>query len=60
MKIRLGTKTVEFRKGFKPESLSEFSSTYGKITGADDKELKSVYKKLRGYTRGTSKKSKED
>lgn len=48
MQVNLGSKTVEFREGFVPKSLSEFNKVFGPITGAKKKELKEVYKKLRG------------
>lgn len=60
MEFRLGNKVVQFRKGFKPESLTEFKKVFGKITGAKEFELKSVYKKLGGKSKRTSGKIKED
>lgn len=60
MVIKLGNKTVEFRKGFKPKSLSEFKKVFGSITGAENSELESVYKKLRGKSKRTSGKAKEN
>ena len=59
MKVKIGTKEVEFRKGFKPKSLSEFKRVYGSITGAKEKELKSVYKKLGGNISSTTKSTGE-
>lgn len=60
MIIKLGSKTVQFREGFKPKSFSEFKRVFGQITGADESELKTVFKKLRGNTKGTSGKAKKD
>lgn len=57
--MKIGTKEVQFRKGFKPKSLSEFTKVYGAITGASDKELKIAYNKLNGNTKTASGKSKE-
>lgn len=60
MKVKLGNKVVEFREGFKPKSLSEFKKTFKPITGASEKELKSVFKKLGGDIKTTSRKAKKD
>lgn len=58
--MKLGSKEVEFRKGFKPKSLSEFSKIFKAITGASEKELKAAYKKLGGDIKSTNRKTKSD
>ena len=58
--MKLGNKQIEFRKGFKPKSLSEFSKTFAAITGANAKELKAAYKKLGGDTKAANRKTKGD
>lgn len=58
--MKIGTKNVQFREGFKPKSLSEFTKVFGAITGATKSELKEAYNKLNGNTRTASKKAKSD
>lgn len=58
--MKLGTKNVQFRKGFKPKSFSEFSKTFSALTGASEKDLKAAFKKLKGDIKGADKKSKVD
>ena len=60
MNIKIGNKVVQFREGFKPESFSEFKKTFGQITGADEKELLTVYKKLDGKSKKSSRVVKKD
>lgn len=57
--VKLGSKIVEFREGFKPKSLAEFSRVYGAITGASKKELKKVYNELNGDSGSAAKDSGE-
>lgn len=59
MKVKLGNKTVEFRKGFKPKSLSEFTKVFALITGAKKGELKKVYTKLSGNIDSATKSTGE-